>query len=146
MKIEIDLDGRAARFRRGHLRPPCVTVSSDSPKPVRGKLYSGHVHLCAYATPPILYFPRITSLALFRCAFHYTTNDAVNSTRVTMLRDALQTRLINIFVASCHWVAWVLIFARLENNRERRGKKNSNGTMEGIRIGGEIVCADKSRK
>lgn len=87
-----------------------------------------------------------TSLALFRCAFHYTTNDAVNSTRVIMLRDALQTRLINIFVASCHWVAWVLIFARLENNRERRGKKNSNGTMEGIRIGGEIVCADKSRK
>lgn len=40
----------------------------------------------------------------------------------------------------------MLIFARLENNRERRGKKNSNGTMEGIRIGGEIVCADKSRK
>lgn len=36
----------------------------------------------------------------------------------------------------------MLIFARLENNRERRGKKNSNG----IRIGGEIVCADKSRK
>lgn len=65
-----------------------------------------------------------TSLALFRCAFHYTTNDAVNSTHATMPRDeqrASSARSINISVAV--WVAWLLVFARLENNRGTGGEE-----------------------